>query len=118
LEVTEEIDKFLEEECNQPTKVTVSKSNLKITSSPLPEFGEGVTEKVYEAMASMNKNLSPVSYDGPYVKQLREQFASVDDDSMISNVLTYEDDDGRSDYSGVFSEFSQSQEQCSLNTGN
>ncbi len=43
---------------------------------------------------------------------------SVDDDSMISNLLTIEDDDGGSDYCGVYSEFSLSQEQCTLATGN
>jgi len=118
LEVTEEIDNYLEEECSQPTKITVSRSNLKMTSSPLPDFGEGVTEKVYEAMVSINKNLSPVTYDGPYVEQLREQLLSVDDDSRISTSLTIEDEDGRSDYCGVYSEFSLSQEQCILTTAN
>ncbi len=118
LDVTEEIDKFLEEECNQPTKVTVTKSNLKITTSLLPDFGVGVTEKVYEALVSINKNLSTVTYDGPYVEQLRQQLVSVDDYIMISNLLSIEDDDGRSDYCRVYIEFSLSQEQCTLTTGN
>ncbi|MFY7881337.1 MAG: SWIM zinc finger family protein [Fimbriimonas sp.] len=117
-DVTEEIDKFLEEECKKPTKITVSISNIKIKSSPLPELGKGVTENIYEAMVSINKNLNPVTYDGPYVEQLRQQLVSVDDDVMTSNLLTTEDDDGRSDYCGVYSEFSLSQEQHTLTTGN
>jgi hypothetical protein len=117
-DVTEEINKFLEEECKKPTKITVSISNIKIKSSPLPELGKGVTENIYEAMVSINKNLNPVTYDGPYAEQLRQQLVSVDDDVMISNLLTTEDGEGRSDYCGVYSEFSLSQEQYTLTKGN
>ncbi len=61
--------------------------------------------KVYHYSYLINKNLSPVTYDGPYVVQLREQLVSVDDDSIMSSLLTLEDDDGRSDYCGVYTEF-------------
>ncbi len=107
IDVTEEIDNFLEQECSRPTEITVSKSNLQSTSTPLPAFGEGVTEKVYQSMVMIHKNLTPVTYDGPYVAQLHKQLVSLEDDIM-TDLLSIYDDDGRSDYCGVYSEFSLS----------
>lgn len=112
-DVTEEINNYLDEECSDPKAITVSREYIQECTSSLPAFGEGVTSEIYESMISIHNNITPVTYDGPYVSELKQQIVTVDDE--MSHDHFSPDIDGRSDYYGLHSEVALSQEQRMLN---
>jgi hypothetical protein len=113
-DVTEEIDNFLKKGQSDPSGITVSVDNLQISHGDLPQFGEGVTDNIYEVLVSIHSNYDPVIYDGPYVTELQKQLVLVNNENDFPTV----DEDGVTDYCGMHSEVALSQERSELNTGN